>query len=172
MRTNPSALLKQLALGGTLAVASTSAFAANQGALSSTSTGDLDITLTVNDVVQISNLADITLNFTGGDVTGNSPACVFRNGGGDYDITATGSGAGGAFTIANGADTIAYSVDYNSTELTSGTTLTGVSGAVSDLNCTTSGNNGSIDVDIAAADAAAVGSGSYTGTLTLVVAPN
>ena len=107
MKNQIAKALKQIAFAGSLAAVATSGFAATQGATGFTSTGDLDITLTVSDEVRISNLVDIVLPaFTGADVTGTSGACIYRNGGPTYQVTGTGSGLLNAFTLTNGVDTV------------------------------------------------------------------
>ena len=56
--------------------------------------------------------------------------------------------------------------------LTSGVALTGLDGAdPSSDTCATTGNNGQIEVTIAAADLLPAPASTYAGTLTLVVAP-
>ncbi|MEQ8690877.1 MAG: hypothetical protein RIC89_08580 [Pseudomonadales bacterium] len=177
MKTTIAKALKQIAIGGTLAAVASTGFAATQGSLGFTSTGDLDIDLTVSDEVRINNLADITLGpFTGADVSGSSPACVYRNGGPDYQVTATGDGALNAFTLSNGTDTVPYSVTFTDTvdavTLASGTAAVRT-GAEGDplLNCS-GGDNASIGVSVTAADASGLPQDTYIGTLTLMVAPN
>ena len=178
MRTELAETLKRVALGATLATVATSGFAATQGSTGFTSTGDLLITLGVVDEVRISALSDISLgNFAGVDVSGTSPACVYRSGlTGNYNITATGSGAANAFALTDGTNTVSYSVTYDdgsgATALASGVAL-GASNATSvDDNCATLGaNNGTIEVTVAAVDATGLPASTYTGTLTLLVAP-
>jgi hypothetical protein len=65
---------KALAVAAVAAFAASSAFAANDGILGATSQGDLEITLTINDLVLITDLDDIALgtytpgvNMTGDD---------------------------------------------------------------------------------------------------------
>ena len=179
MRTRLGNSLKRLAVGGVIAAAATTAHAATDGTTGFTSTGDLLITLTVNNEVKISNLADIDLGVFGGtDVSGTSPACVYRNGlpGGAYNITATGSGAGNAFELTDGTDIVDYAVEFDDgsgfSGLTTGVAL-GSSGATNaDDDCFTAGaDNAAVRVTVTAADAAVLPASVYTGTLTLLVAP-
>ncbi|MGB5247557.1 MAG: hypothetical protein WBM54_04850 [Woeseia sp.] len=170
--------IRGLLVGGVAAGLSGVALAATQGTVGPNSTGTLDITLGVSDAVRISNLADINLGaFAGVDAVGTSVACVFRNGTGNYQLTATGSGPLGEFRLANGTDTVDYSVRYNDANtgaqaVTSGTLLSGLTGAdpVSST-CATTGNNATVEVTVAATDAAGLPAATYAGTLTLVVAP-
>lgn len=176
MKTNLTKTLRNIAIGGTLAAATTSAFAVTQGGLGFTSTGDVDIFLTVADEVRINNLADIPLSFTGADVTGSSLACVYRNGGTTYQITATGSGAANAFTLTNGTDTVPYSVEYfdgtTTAALTSGNTIGADNAETVDNNCAgVGGANASISVTVTAIDASPLPADTYSGTLFLLVAP-
>ncbi len=178
MRTKLGHAVRQVALGGVLAAAATGGFAATQGSTGFTSTGDLDISLTVNDEVKISNLVDINLApFSGTDVTGTSDACIYANGGGEYQITATGSGAANAFQLTDGTNSVNYSVSYDdgtgASSLASGVALLRTNAAEDDDDCVTLGDdNATIDVTVAAADASVLPAATYSGTLTLLVAPN
>jgi hypothetical protein len=177
MRTELAKTLKRIALGATLATVATSGFAATQGSTGFTSVGDLDISLTVANEVKISNLSDIVLpGFTGTDVSGTSAACVYRNAGTTYNITATGSGAANAFTLTDGTNTVAYGVTYDdgsgATALATGVALAADGAEGVDDDCSTAGaNNGSIEVTVTAAAAAGLPAATYSGTLTLLVAP-
>ena len=177
MRTKLGHAIRQVALGGVLAAAATGGYAATQGTTGFTSTGDLDISLTVNDEVKISNLVDIFLPpFTGTDVTGNSSACIYRNGGGAYQVTATGSGPANAFQLTDGTNSVTYSVAFDdgtgSSSLTSGLALSRTNAEAVDDDCTTAGSdNATIDVTVAAANASVLPAATYIGTLTLLVAP-
>ncbi len=173
-----SKIAKGLALGGFAAAMASSAMAATQGTAGFTSTGSVIISIDVNDEVQISNLTDINLGaFAGVDLTGSSPACIYRNGPATtYQITGTGSGAANAFTLTDGTNTVPYTVNYTDDSVTSamttGTALLGQDGADDDTGCANTGDNGTIAVTVTAANAAALPASTYTGTLTLVVAPN
>ena len=179
MRIKLSKTLKQLALGSALVVLSSTAFAASDGTTGFTSTGTIFIDLIVNEEVKISNLIDIPLGvFAGVDAVGTSPACIYRNGGtGLYTITATGSGAASAFTLNNGPTTVAYGVEFNDgsglSSLIVGGPLaaTGASGVDNDCGGGGAGNS-TVQVTVLAADAAVLPALTYSGTLTLIVAPN
>ena len=181
MRFSLGKVAKGIVAGG-LAVAAASSFAATDGFTGFTSTGTLDITLNVTDEVRISNLQDIDLGTFGGtDASGFSPACVYRNATGNYQITASGDGAASAFELSDllgGTATVPYSVTWDdgsasgAQSLASGVALTGLTGAdTSSDTCGTTGNNGTVVVTVTAASAAALPAGDYAGTLTLVVAP-
>lgn len=169
--------IRGLVVGGVAVGLSGVALAATDGVVGPTSTGTVDISLDVNDLVRISNLTDINLGvFAGVDAVGTSPACVYRNGTGNYNLTASGDGTAGAFTLTDGTNTVPYSVSYDdgsgAAPATSGAVLGGLTGAdpASDT-CGTTGNNGTIEVTVAAADAAGLPAATYAGTLTLLVAP-
>lgn len=158
---------------------SVGAFAATQGTVGATSTGDLDITVTINDGVRISNLTDVVTTFDGtNDIADTQSVCVYRNGTGLYAITATGDGGvgGNEFIIDTvAADELDYTVQWNdgtgAVGMTSGTQLTGQQNAdVADPNCA-GGDTANLTIGVLASDMVAAPSGVYTGTLTLVVAP-
>ncbi|MGX7953485.1 hypothetical protein ACWPM1_13110 [Tsuneonella sp. HG249] len=97
-----------------------------------------------------------------------------------YTITATGSGAAGAFTLTNGSNAVPYSVQWSSTTgQTSGTALT--SGAASSSLTSTATHqscssgptaSASLIVGIGTTDLSTMSAGSnYTGTLTLLLSP-
>ncbi|MEM6638801.1 MAG: hypothetical protein AAF610_02775 [Pseudomonadota bacterium] len=167
-----SALAAALAMG-----LGSTALAATDGAVGFNSTGTVDITLAVNDEVRISNLTDINLGvFAGADAVGSTAACVYRNGTGAYRITATGSGAGGAFSLTDGTNSVNYAVEFDdgtgSLAMGTATPLIGRTGAdPASATCATTGNNATVTTTVAAADGAALPAGTYTGTLTLLVAP-
>jgi hypothetical protein len=169
---------KALAAAAFATFAASKAFAATQGILGATSQGTLDITLTIDPLVQISALDDIALGtYTGGaNMTGADDLCVYSNTGG-YDITATGNGAGQAFELLGSSANIPYTVEWATTagagtgaSLTTGTPLTGQSGAFTTPNCN-GGDNAQVIVTVDSTDLAAAPADNYTGVLTLLVAP-
>ncbi len=167
----------RVVLAGLLAAATLNTYAATQGELGATSTGVLNISVGIGDSVRISNLQDISGTFDGtNDIVGSSAACVYRNGTGNYNLSATGSGTGGAFELTDGTNTVPFSVSFNdgngAQALTTGVQLTGLSGAdIMSPSCANTGDNGTIEVTITAADLSAVPGATYSGALTLLVAP-
>ncbi|MFZ5724457.1 MAG: hypothetical protein ACOY33_12465 [Pseudomonadota bacterium] len=148
----------------------------NAGAGRKTHSATVTLTINIPTVARISQLNDIPLGtWSGvGNMTGSDTLCIYRNSAGLYSITATGSGAGGAFTLANGAATIPYAATWNdgtgAAALTTGVALAnrtnawtagdGCNGGVS--------NNATVAVTVTAASlAAAAATGAYTGVLTL-----
>ena len=157
------------------------ALAVTQGTLGSTSTGSVSITATVPGRVQIGGLTDIAF----GTVDPSSAAsqsedvCVWSNmSGRGYQVTATGSGASNAFTLTDGTNTLPYSVEWagstgqsSGTALTSGSALTGLTSTALNPTCASGSKTASFFVKMNATSLQAAVASSYTGTLTLVVAP-
>lgn len=167
----------------TLLLAGT-ASASTQGSLGTSSTGSISIQASVPGRVRISGLDDV--NFLNVDpaagVSNAQDVCVWSNTSTrGYNITALGNGTGNAFTLASGAlPTVPYSVRWNASAGQASGTLLGVNtqliGQVStatNSGCT-SGPAGSasliVSIDAAALDSMTANE-TYTGTLTLVVAP-
>ncbi|WP_150531646.1 hypothetical protein, partial [Staphylococcus aureus] len=86
--------------------------------------------------VQITQLSDVsfgTITNMGVEQVRSQSVCAYSGLlGGRYSLTAAGSGAGGAFTLSNGASVLPYEVQWNTsagqssgTNLVSGTALTG-----------------------------------------------
>lgn len=134
--------------------------------------------------VRIRQLTDIPFG-----VIGNSPVdtvltdnlCVYSTAtSGRYTITAKGSGASSAFTLASGANVLPYEVQWAfSSGSTSGTAL---SPNVALVGTTTNRTNSTCNlaasltatlvVVLRANTQQSAAAGNYTGTLTLIVAPN
>src|SRR6187200_827914 len=105
------------------------AHASTQGSFGSTSTGSVNINASVPARVRISGLTDVDL--TNSDPSMNAAVaqnvCVWSNTATrGYRVTATGSGAANAFTLANGAlPAVPYTVEWSGTSGQSiGTSLT------------------------------------------------
>lgn len=160
------------------------ALSATQGSLGATSTGSVTITATVPNRAQLTALSDIS--FTNADPSTNATSsqnlCAWSNTATKaYSITATGSGTGGAFTLASGALTpIPYSVQWNqSSGQSSGTSLVAATALGSLVSTATKptcssgpSTTSSLIVTISASDLQdMVAATSYTGTLTLLMTP-
>lgn len=171
------------AFGMAALLANGAAVAATQGSLGATSTGSISINASVPNRVQLSGLSDVSfLNQDPATAALNAQnVCVWSNtttkG---YNVTATGSGAGSAFTLANGALTVPYSVEWagssgqsSGTALTSGSALTGLTSAATSATCSAGpSSSASLIVRIAAANLQGMRAATtYNGTLTLLVAP-
>jgi hypothetical protein len=134
--------------------------------------------------VRITGLTDVGFgvitNFAS-DLTVARNVCVFSSAAGRrYAITATGSGTGGAFTLAAGSARLAYEVQWaGSRNQTSGTSLTagvlrgGFSANTSSQTCATNPPATASLITILRNSAVSTASaGNYSGTLTLIVTPN
>jgi hypothetical protein len=160
------------------------ALASTQGSFGATSTGSISINASVPGRVRISGLKDVTFaNVDPLAAASNAQnVCVWSNTSTrGYSITATGSGAGSAFTLTNGVDAaVPYSVAWASTSgqtsgtsLAAGTALTGQTSTAVNSDCSTGPSaSASLIVTIGSATLQSMVAGTnYTGTLTLVIAP-
>jgi hypothetical protein len=159
------------------------ALAASQGTLGTTSTGSVAIAASVPNRVQISGLADVSFANQDPSVAASNAQnlCVWSNSSTKgYNVTATGSGAANAFTLSNGAATVPYSVEWagssgqsSGTALSAGTALTGLTSTATNPTCSAGpSSSASLVVKISSANLQSMPAAtSYTGTLTLVVAP-
>jgi len=159
------------------------AFAATQGTLGATSTGNVTITASVPSRAQLTNLRDV--GFTLVDPASNASdaqnVCVWSNTATKgYTIRATGNGTASAFTLTNGTGTVPYTVEWNATSgQTSGTALvtnvasaTVTSTAVNPTCTSAPTTTASLIVKIASTDLLTMSAGtSYSGVLTLLVTP-
>lgn len=165
-------------------VAAAPAQAATQGVIGATSTGSVQITVSVPSRVQITGLTDISLANADPSSAATSPqnTCVWSNTATKgYTITATGSGTAGAFTLASGGlAPVTYAVAWNQqsgqpsgTSLTPATASTGfVSTAVLPGCATAPTTTSTLIVSITSAQLQTMASlTNYTGTLTLLVNP-
>jgi len=134
---------------------------------------------------RINKLSDVAFgtlsNFATDSVQAQS-VCAYSLGLlGAYHVTASGSGTGGAFTLGNGAGaTLAYEVQWNDsagqssgTALTSGSALTGQYSGALLSGCTLgAATTASLIVVIRATAMTTATAGSYSGVLTIILAPN
>lgn len=169
-----------LLLGG-----ATIAVAATQGTVGATSSGTVNLSLTIPKLVRIFGLTDIALGTYGGtgDVTGSETFCVHNNASaGTYKIRATSTnGTGTDFRLKSGSDFIVYDVTFDdSTTPAGGTNLDNAveaTGPYSGTKYTGAGlgtcsaANASIEVKALEAALQDANPGAYTDTLTLLVTP-
>jgi hypothetical protein len=156
--------------------------AATQGSLGATSTGTVGVTATVPARVQISGLSDFAFGTLDPSTAASSAenVCVWSNTATKgYNLTATGDGASNAFTLTNGTTTLAYAVEWAGTSgqttgsaLTTNNPKTGLTSTATAPNCLSS-TTASLVVKFSTAQmqAAVGGATAYSGTLTLLVAP-
>lgn len=156
---------------------------ATQGSLGSTSTGSITISASVPNRVELSGLSDVS--FLNQDpstaATSAQNVCVWSNTSTrGYNVTANGSGSSNAFTLSNGSATVPYSVQWSGssgqssgTALTAATALTGLTSTATSPTCSSGvTSSASLIVSMTAANLQAMQAATtYTGTLTLVVAP-
>jgi hypothetical protein len=152
--------------------------------MGATSQGSVTINASVPPRVRISKLTDIDLtNYDPSVEAVNAQnVCVWSNTATrGYRLTATGSGAASAFTLASGVlPVVPYSVEWaNTSGQTTGSALlttvalTGQTSSATSANCSSGpADSASLIVRIGAPDLQAMpASTSYSGTLTLLVAP-
>lgn len=135
--------------------------------------------------VRISGLTNISFN-TISDLTSDASlaedVCVFSSSAtSGYRVTASGSGTGGAFTLApvSGSNTLAYEVQWKAqsgatsgTQLTAGSPLTGLVSSASQQACNSGpAVSASLIVVLRAAALSSATAGTYSGSLTLLIAP-
>jgi hypothetical protein len=134
------------------------------------------------DKVRLTGLADVAFGTVNPalDQTSSENLCAFSNSNTNgYSVTAIGNGAGGAFTLDSGSDTLPYEVRWagasgqaNGTALTAGTPTPGFISAASQQSC----NSGppasaTLTVIVRANALGSVQAGSYTGNLQITIAP-
>ncbi len=161
------------------ALASGFALAATQGSLGSTSTGTININSIKGAAIQISGLTDIS--FPSSATTPapiESTACVYATTG-SYTVLATSSHpSGSTFRLMNGTNFINYGVGWYPVNA-GGTAIPLSSGSVSgsqggaDTTSTTcgGGSDSRLAVTIDSTTFVSAPTGTYSDTLTLLVAP-
>lgn len=158
--------------------------ASTQGTLGATSSGSVVINASIASRVQISGLSDVNFNAVDPTIAASSAqnVCVWSNTSTrGYRITASGSGTASAFTLSSGVlPVVPYSVEWanssgqtSGTALTAGTARTGLTSTATNPTCASGvPSSASLIIKMAAADLGNMQAGpSYTGTLTLLVAP-
>ena len=159
------------------------AMAATQGTLGTTSTGSISIGASVPNRIQLSGLTDVSFTNQDPSVAASNAqnVCVWSNTSTKgYNVTATGSGTGSAFTLSNGAATVPYGVEWagssgqsSGTALTTGSAFTGLTSTATNPTCSAGpSSSASLVVKITSANLQSMQAATtYTGTLTLLVAP-
>lgn len=180
-RFAPCALTASLLIG--FATGSAPAHAATDGTLGATSTGTVSITASVPNRARITGFSDI--DFTNQDPSSAASAaqnvCVWSNTATKaYTITASGSGAGSAFTLTNGGGTVPYQVQWagasgalTGTALTAGSASASFTSTATNQNCASGpAASASLIVGLDTGDLGTMSAGAnYTGVLTLLVTP-
>ena len=175
-------LIKKLAaVAVALTITAAPAVAATDGLLGSTSTGSLDITVNIGDLVRITNFQDIAFGtYSGsGDLNADDDLCVYRNNTASANYTITATATEGSFQVESGANNIDYDVFFNDVTGTTGeialaynTVSVAQSGAnTASETCATGGLTSNVHVRMVEADLQAAAPGAYSGTLILTAAP-
>ena len=135
---------------------------------------------------RITDLADVafgTISATT-DQSRSENICAYSStgffGGADYSVRATGSGSGGAFTLASGSARLPYEVQWaDSPNQTSGVSLSagslksGFGNSAFLQNCTFQAQGtASLTIIIRGTQLAAATAGNYTGTLQITIVPD
>lgn len=159
---------------------SSAAFAATDGTLGATSSGQIDLDLEILDSVEITALNDIDFGQYGGGDTGDINAgdayCVFVNGADDYTLTAT--SANGKFSLVGVlGDEIDYTVKVagaatgaSSAAAVSYNTASATFSGSGSRDCG-SADNASVDVSITESELLSASTDTYSDTLILMVSP-
>jgi len=161
----------------------TSISAANQGNLSTSSSGDLDITLTLGLLARVTGFSDFNFGtWNAGDLSANDDLCVGLFGATQYRIRATGDGNASdlnAFALSNGSDFVDYRVFFNDQTGTTGQVELNAANVILGQNAPGSFfnlfgcfiQNANIQILIEETNLASAPAGNYSGTLTLTVIP-
>ncbi|MCB1644178.1 MAG: hypothetical protein KDI36_01930 [Pseudomonadales bacterium] len=163
-----------------LALISSASMAATDGSLGADSTGTSDLSLTINDRVQITGVDDIALGAYSGSgvLTGETEFCVYRNGGDNYKVTLTTDQASFVVKSATTLDTIAFSAsiddDLDASDGESLTYNTASAVALAGSNSVTCGGSSNAALQVSFAEAAlqaAASANDYQATVTVFVEP-
>lgn len=132
--------------------------------------------------VRITNLADVdfgTIANLQADSRRSQNVCLYSNGmGGGYSVLASGSGAGSAFSLSNGPSSLAYDVEWSDQSgqtsgaaLSPNVALTGQASSATHQFCNSGPpTSASLTIILRAAELSQASQGSYSGTLTLLIA--
>lgn len=105
--------------------------------------------------------------------------CLYSNSpGGGYSVVASGSGPGGSFSLGNGSSSLSYDVEWSQqsgqtsgTQLSANGVLTGQSSAATHQFCNSGpATSASLTIVLRAAELSRAREGSYSGSLTLLIA--
>ena len=129
-------------------------------------------------VTGVSNVSFGTVANLQADISQSQSLCAYSSTA-SYSVRASGSGAAGAFTLSAGSRTLAYEVQWNSlsgqqtgTSLVSGVTSRGFISTAVHQQCNSGPRTtASLIVALRAASLSSATAGSYSGTLTILLAP-
>ncbi|WP_285763944.1 hypothetical protein [Biformimicrobium ophioploci] len=173
-----------------VAVASITAMAANDGLVGATSsTGDLNISLDISQLIRVAGLDDMVLTQQGSVYSAEDPICVGQTGGiTGFTIVFDGGNYGPAserFNLSNGSELIPYTVQFtqdlgaaagDQANVTSGvagaTYNTLFAGTDCDPTFDDTNANSKIIVTVDETDVQTVAADTYTDTLVVTVTAN
>lgn len=168
-----------LAMGAT---GVTVAMAAAQGTTGATSSGNLVVSLIVDNKLKVSNLDDTSLGtFSGANLTATETICVYYNQAAPYQITFDSNDTPGTFELSDSVNNIPYSFTYDdgtnpATAVVAGTPIAnsnlGGNSAADDDCVTVGGDNGTLAFTALATDITGNPNGTYSETLNITVAPS
>ncbi len=134
------------------------------------------------DKVRVTNLSDVDFGLIANpqaEARRSQNICLFSNSaGGAYSVSASGSGAGSSFALASGSDSLAYEVEWSQTSgqgsgvsLAPAVPLTGQRSSATQQFCNSGpATSASMTIVLRAAELSRARQGSYSGTLTLLIA--
>ena len=152
--------------------------ATNSGRGKSSTNFTVSVDITIPNSIQITQIDDIALGTFDGsnNISRSDTLCVYQANGGQYAVTLTGSGNGGAFELISAGSSVPYAVSWNdgngAQTATPGMPLAGMGNSRSgDPQCNGgASNNATVSVDVLANDiGAATSSGVHSGVLTIMV---
>lgn len=152
--------------------------ATNSGRGKSSTNFTVSVDITIPNSIQITQIDDIALGTFDGsnNISRSDTLCVYQANGGQYAVTLTGSGNGGAFELISAGSSVPYAVSWNdgngAQAATPGMPLAGMGNSRSgDPQCNGgASNNATVSVDVLANDiGAATSSGVHSGVLTIMV---
>jgi hypothetical protein len=132
--------------------------------------------------VRITGLNDVSFGSISNlavDAVQSQSVCAYSSGSGNtYSVRADGSGAGGAFTLTSGSTSLAYSVRWNNqpgqtngTALTAGAPLGSQTTNAQNQTCSSGpSTTASLIVTLPATSLSSATAGTYSGTLTIILA--
>jgi hypothetical protein len=140
-------------------------------------------TFAASNKVRITNLSDVSFGTIANlslDAVVSQSVCLYAdtntNG---YNVTASGTGAAGAFALSSGTASLPYDVEWSNsagktsgTQLTANVPLTGQVSAATHQSCSNGpASSASLILVLRSAALSSASAGTYSGTLTLLVGP-
>lgn len=163
-------------LAGLALLPAAPAAAASQGSLGPVSRGSLTISISVRAPTRVSGLADVAFDGTAG--AGAARDLCLRGIPHAYTLAASGNGPGGSMSLSNGAEHIAYRVEWQPrsgagpVDTLSGTAPVMVRAVADPADCGEAPGAGRLRIALDAAEAARLQADArYTGALYLMLSP-